>query len=85
MSYRHRRRGDVTASDRTEFVARRRDNGAKFGCVDPDRIEDDVGSSEDLELRVLCKFGRIGTDILALKHESRILGHSSNHVYVVSP
>ena len=62
MSYRHRRRGDVTASDRTEFVAGRRDNGAKFGCVDPDRFGDGggVGSSEDLELRVLCESGESG-------------------------
>ena len=62
MSYRHRRRGDVTASDRTEFVARRRDNGVKFGCVDLDRFGDggSVGSSEDRELRVLCEAGKSG-------------------------
>ena len=39
-------------------MARRRDNGAKFGCVvDPEGAGGGggVGSSEDLELRVLCE------------------------------
>ena len=48
-------------------MVRRGDNGAKFGCVDPDRLEDGVGvgsSSEDLELRVLCKWSRdLGDEI----------------------
>ena len=35
-------------------MARRADNGAKFGCVDPDRVGD--GGSEELELRVLCEY-----------------------------
>ena len=34
-------------------MARRADNGAKFGCVDPDRVGD---RSEELELRVLCEY-----------------------------
>ena len=67
ISYLYRRRGKVTASELAEFMVRRGDNGAKFGCVDPDRLEDGVGagsSSEDLELRVLCKWSRdLGDEI----------------------
>ena len=67
-SYLYRRRGKVTASELAEFMVRRGDNGAKFGCVDPDRLEDGVGvgssSSEELELRVLCKWSRdLGDEI----------------------
>ena len=53
ISYRDRRGGEESASERVEFVARRADNGAKFGCVDPDRVGD---RSEELELRVLCEY-----------------------------
>ena len=54
ISYRDRRGGEESASERVEFVARRADNGAKFGCVgDTDRIG---ASSDELELRVLCKW-----------------------------
>ena len=53
ISYRDRRGGEESASERVEFVARRADNGAKFGCVDPDRVGE---SSEELELRVLCEY-----------------------------
>ena len=54
ISYRDRRGGEESASERVEFAARRADNGAKFGCVDPDRVGD--GGSEELELRVLCEY-----------------------------
>ena len=53
ISYRDRRGGEESASERVEFVVRRADNGAKFGCVDPDRVGD---RSEELELRVLCEY-----------------------------
>ena len=68
ISYRDRRGGEESASERVEFVARRADNGAKFGCVDPDRVGD--GGSEELELRVLCEY-IVGDDAGRRREESK--------------